>query len=172
MIRLPCLSVPRDGMRPLLMMEASPKASVSSRFYSIIQAKDTLNQITGHLFPSIDLSRRNRDIGENRIFHWIPLPKHSNQTEFDVWNECSKKFLNRSTSKFSKQDQLVIDVLVISHRLNSIETGTCIQPEPTVFVPWCVVYCLAHTLCTMVNELLIIWCNTSMGQQEMDSFRR
>jgi hypothetical protein len=54
------------------------------------------------------------------------------KNEFIVWNERFTKYLHRSTSKFSRQEQVVIDVLLINYRSNFISVSTCIQPETTI----------------------------------------
>jgi hypothetical protein len=122
------------AMRPPAMNENQMEMPIPGRFSSLIQAKDVLDQITGHLYffyRSVVEEykyRKQEDFPLNAIVEAARI-----QTQFKIWNERFEKFLQRSTSKFSRQEQLVIDILIIHHRLNSIEASTSIQSEAMIF---------------------------------------
>jgi hypothetical protein len=109
------------------MTENQIEIAIPGQFSSLTQAKDDIDQITGHLY----------------FFHRLPVEEYKYrkqkdfplgatveaariQNQFNIWNDCFEKYLQRSTSKFSRQERLVIDVLVIYCRLNSIEASTSI----------------------------------------------
>jgi hypothetical protein len=116
------------------MNENQMEMPIPGRFSSLIQAKDVLDQITGHLYffyRSVVEEykyRKQEDFPLDAIVEAARI-----QTQFKIWNERFEKFLQRSTSKFSRQEQLVIDILIIHHRLNSIEASTSIQSEAMIF---------------------------------------
>jgi hypothetical protein len=116
------------------MNENQVEMPIPGRFSSLTQAKDVLDQITSHLYffyHSVVEEYKYRKQEDFPLDAIVEATRTQNQ--FKVWNERFEKYLERSTSKFSRQEQLVIDVLVIHHRLNSIEALTSIQPEAMIF---------------------------------------
>lgn len=122
------------AMRPPSMTQTSVMVTIPGRFSILSQAKDVLDQITAHLYFF------NRTIAEEfkyrkqKDFPLEAIAEASQiKAEFDTWNERFERFLHRSTSKFSRQEQIVIDVLIINHRIGCVEAATCIHSEATIF---------------------------------------
>jgi hypothetical protein len=122
------------GMRPPAMSENQIEMQIPGRFSSLIQAKDVLDQITGHLYFFHHTVMEEYKYRKQEDFPLDAIVEAARiQNQFKVWNERFEKYLQRPTSKFSRQEQLVIDVLVIHHRFNSIEAATSVQPEAMIF---------------------------------------
>jgi hypothetical protein len=108
--------------------------AIPARFSSISQAKDVLDSITGQLYSLIRTVvedyryRKDEDVPLEAVAQAAQL-KHA----LDLWDERFEKYLGRSTSKFSRQEQLVINVLLINHKISTVEAATCTHPEASIF---------------------------------------
>jgi len=123
-----------QGMRLPAFTDFWTKTAIPGRFSGLKESHLTLNRIRSHL------SYFTRSIAEEykyRKLKEIPFEAiaeaASIRAEFSAWDERFQKYLHRSTSKFSRADQIVIDILLISHRLGTIEAATCIHDEATFF---------------------------------------
>ena len=122
------------GMRSPAMNENQMEMLIPGRFSSLIQAKDDLYQIAGHLYFFYRSVVEEYKYRKQEGFPLDAIVEAARiQNQFKIWNERFEKFLQRSTSKFSRQEQLVIDILIIHHRFNSIEASTSIQPKAMIF---------------------------------------
>ena len=125
-----------QGMRPPFMTENQTQMQtvIPGRFSSLIQAKDVLDQLTGQLYF---LVRSTVEDYKYRKLEDLPLDAVTEgqrlKNEFIVWDQRFAKYLNRSTSKFSRQEQVIVDVILINHRIGLIEASTCTQPEETFY---------------------------------------
>jgi len=122
------------GMRAPAVAGKDTTYAVPARFSSISQAKDVFDALTGQLYTLI------RTVVEEyryRKDEYIPLEAiaqvaHLKQA-LDLWDERFEKYLGRLTSKFSRQEQLVINVLLVNHKVSTIEAATCTQPDASIF---------------------------------------
>jgi hypothetical protein len=122
-----------QGMRPpTMVLENDPL--LPGRFSSIVQAKDALSRLTTRLWT---FTRSVAEEYKYRKLQPIPLDEVANldiiKDGFDAWKDRFDKFLHRSTSKFSRQEQSIIDVLLINYRIDYIEAATCVVPEAMAF---------------------------------------
>ena len=121
-----------QGMRPPVTQLR--ESLIPSRFSSLAQAKDVLASLTIPLYSFI------RSTAEEYKYRKLqPVPRDAVGAisiiidSFDAWKDRFDKFLHRSTSKFSMQEQSIIDVLIINHRTDYIEAATCTHLEAMVF---------------------------------------
>ena len=123
-----------QGMRPPAMAHNQAHATIPGRFSSLREAKYVLDQLIGQLYFFSKTTveeykfRKQQDMPLDAVAEAERL-----KNEFLVWNDRFSKYLQRSTSKFSRQEQVIIDILLISHMINFIEASTCIQPEAIIF---------------------------------------
>jgi len=107
---------------------------VPARFYSIAQAKEVLDFLTGQLYSLIRATieeyryRKDENIPADTVTE-VALVKNSLHT----WNGKFEKYLNNPTSKFSRQEQLAINILIINHRVSITNAATCTDPGETIF---------------------------------------
>jgi hypothetical protein len=122
------------GMRAPAVAGKHAEDVMPARFYSISQAKDVLDSLTGQLYSLIRTTiedyryRKDRDIPVDAVAQVAHV-----KDSLDIWNERFEKYLDRPTSRFSRQEQLAINILLISHRVSTIEAATCAHPEETIF---------------------------------------
>lgn len=109
-------------------------SSIPCRFSSIAQAKDALAYLTIPLYAFV------RSIAEEYKYGKLQdIPSNALATisalidGFDIWKDRFDKFLHRPTSKFSLQEQSIIDVLIINHRIDYVEAATCCHSDTMVF---------------------------------------
>jgi Fungal specific transcription factor domain/Fungal Zn(2)-Cys(6) binuclear cluster domain len=122
------------GMRAPAIVGKNTAYAMPARFSSISQAKDVLDSLAGQL-STLNRSvveeyryRKDEDIPPEAIAQVAQLKQ-----ALDLWDERFEKYLGRLTSKFSRQEQLVINVLLINHKVSAIEAATCTQPEASIF---------------------------------------
>lgn len=107
---------------------------VPGRFTSLSQSKDILDLLTGKLYSHIRVTiedcryRKDEPIPQDTVTQVAQL-----KDSIGLWNERFEKYINRSTSKFSRHEQFVIDILLINHRVISIEAATCTHQETLIF---------------------------------------
>jgi hypothetical protein len=122
------------GMRAPALEVKQTALTTPARFSSISQAKDVLDALTGKLYflirNTVEEYRYRRD--EAIPPETAAQVAHLKQA-LDLWNSRFEKYLSRSTSKFSRQEQLVINVLLVNHRISTIEAATCTHPEASIF---------------------------------------
>jgi hypothetical protein len=122
------------GMRAPAIAGNDSAYAMPARFSSICQAKDVLDSFTGQLYSLIRTTveeyryRKDEDIPLEAVVQVAHLKQ-----ALDLWDERFEKYLGRSTSKFSRQEQLVINVLLINHKINTIEAATCTHHESRIF---------------------------------------
>lgn len=123
-----------QGLRPPAMAENQTQRTIPGRFSSLDSAKDVLDQLIGQLYSFIRSTaedyryRRQEDLPLDAVAEAERIKK-----EFIIWGERFSKYLYRPTSKFTLQEQTIIDVLLINHRINFIDASTCILPEAVMF---------------------------------------
>lgn len=122
-----------QGMRAPAVAGLRTEVVVPARLYSISQAKDVLDTLTGRLYSltrtTIEDYRYRKDMN-------IPTEAVAQvaqvKDELDTWNKRFEKYLERPTSRFSRQEQLAINILIINHRISVIEAATCTHPEQAI----------------------------------------
>ncbi|CZR69886.1 uncharacterized protein PAC_19786 [Phialocephala subalpina] len=122
-----------QGMRPPAMTRFHT-SDIPGRFSSLKESHLALSGIL------VKLSSFNRSVVEEykyRKLQDLPLEAFAETTsitaDFDAWDDRFQKFLHRSTSKFSRADQIIIDILIINHHLGFIEAATCTHTQATIF---------------------------------------
>ena len=128
-----------QGMRPPEFVNDHIQVIIPGRFSSITQSKDVLDVLNAQYYSLI------RTIIEEYRFRLSPHRKEVDlppeavtqatklKEAVDMWNERFQKYINRTTSKFSRQEQFVIDILLINHRILKIHASTCTTREESVF---------------------------------------
>lgn len=123
-----------QGMRLPAMSELYRGVEIPGRFSSLDQAKSFLDALTGQLYLLI------RGITEEYKFRKLSdlpieqiLIAQKLEESFDTWDDRFEKYLNRSTSRFSRQEQTVINILIINHRICKIQAATCTKDAAVVF---------------------------------------
>ncbi|KAH8821435.1 hypothetical protein F5884DRAFT_867453 [Xylogone sp. PMI_703] len=123
-----------QGMRQPAMADFHNGVDIPGRFSSLDQAKLYLDALTGQLYWMM------RGISEDykyRRMEVIPQETHRAVERlvesFDNWNVRFEKYLNRPTSKFSRQEQTIINVLITNHRIYKIEAATCTKSAATIY---------------------------------------
>jgi hypothetical protein len=123
-----------QGMRAPAIAGNQSSHVVPGRFQSISQAKDILDILTGQLCTlrrniiEEYRYRKNEDIPLDAVAQAARI-----KCSLDLWNERFEKYLNCPTSKFSRQEQLLINVVLINHRQNAIEVASCAHSDETIF---------------------------------------
>lgn len=122
-----------QGMRSPAMVHKN-EFIMPGRFSSIVQAKDALANLVTRLWA---FTRSTAEEYKYRKLQPVPPDAVAAGEKliegFVAWKDRFNKFLHRSTSKFSRQEQYIIDVLTINHRTDYIEAATCIHPEAMIF---------------------------------------
>jgi hypothetical protein len=122
-----------QGRRPPAML-LDYESRMPGRFYSIAQAKDALSRITMQLYA---FTRSVAEEYKYRKLQPVPLDEVAKleliKNGYEAWKDRFDKFLHRSTSKFSRQEQSIIDILIINYTTDYIEASTCIQPGAMAF---------------------------------------
>ncbi|KUJ10119.1 uncharacterized protein LY89DRAFT_787754 [Mollisia scopiformis] len=123
-----------QGMRPPILSGICTQDSVPGRLSSLREAHLVLNRITSRLYTFI---RSVVEEYKHRKLQVIPIEEIAEAasivSEFEAWDDRFQRYLHRTTSKFSRADQSVIDILLVNHRLAFIEASTCVYSDATIF---------------------------------------
>jgi hypothetical protein len=123
-----------EGMREPVLLERANKLPLPGRFQSLTQAKSVLDNLTLALYR---FARCTAEEYKHRKLQEIPIEAFGEialiKAKFDSWKDRFEKFLHRSTSKFSRNENSLIDLLIINHRVHCIEASTCAEPDQTIF---------------------------------------
>ena len=122
------------GMRAPAIAGKHTEDVVPPRLYSIYQAKDVLDSLTGQLCSLIRTTIEEYRFRKDRDIPVDVVAKVANvKDSLDIWNKRFEKYLDRPSSKFSRQEQLAINILLINHRVSMIEAATCTHAEQAIF---------------------------------------
>jgi Fungal specific transcription factor domain/Fungal Zn(2)-Cys(6) binuclear cluster domain len=108
-LRLDLQASTYQGMRAPAVAGKHAEHVMTARFYSISQAKDVLDSLTGQLYSLIRTTiedyryRKDRDIPVDAVAQVAHI-----KDSLDIWNERFEKYLDRPTSRFSRQEQLAM----------------------------------------------------------------
>lgn len=123
-----------QGRRNPVLLDTDMKQPLPGRFSSLTQAKNILDYITSELLFFIRGTaeeyrfRRSQDIPADAIAEVTLI-----RDKFEGWKDRFEKFLHRSTSRFSRDENSIIDLLIINHRIGWIEASTCTAANQTIF---------------------------------------
>lgn len=122
------------GRRAPVLAEKEANHAMPARFSSISQAKDVLDSLNGQLYTLIrNIVEPYRYVKDEDIpVEAVDQIVHLKQL-LDEWDERFEKYLSRSTSRFSRQEQLATNALLINHRISAIQAATCTQREASIF---------------------------------------
>jgi hypothetical protein len=122
------------GRRAPALAEKEAASAMPARFSSLNQSKDVLDSLTRQLYSLIrtivEPYRYNKD--EDIPLEAVAQIAHLKHL-LDVWDERFEIYLSRSASRFSRQELLVINVLLINHKMSAIQAGTCAHREASIF---------------------------------------
>ena len=133
-LRLDLQASTYQGMRAPAIAGSHTEDVIPSRFYSIGQAKDVLDSLYGQLYSLLRTTtedyryRKDKDIPVDAVAQVADV-----KDLLDIWIKRFEKYLDRPTSRFSRQEQLAINILLINHRVSTIEAATCTHPEAIIF---------------------------------------
>jgi hypothetical protein len=110
--------------------------AMPARFSSISQTKNVLDSITGQLYSLVRTVveeyryKKEEDIPMDAVAQVAHLKE-----ALDDWDKHFEKYLGRSTSIFSRQEQLVINVLLIliNHKISAISAAACTHRGASIF---------------------------------------